>query len=77
MIRAPYFAAVGLLFVVDLAGSARLARRRRFRSRFLACDRLRVFSRALILGAMHVLLWNVILHPTLLRADVPASKKNR
>lgn len=46
-----YFAATGLLLVVALAGWS-VARRRRLRSRFLACDRLRVFSRALSLGAM-------------------------
>ena len=50
---ARYFGPVDSLFLpVDLAGGWGVVRRRRLRSRFLACDRFRVFSRALSFGAM-------------------------
>src|SRR5579859_4542280 len=50
----PYFAAAadGLLLPVDLAGGWSEGRSRRLRARFLAWERLRVFSRALSFGAM-------------------------
>src|SRR5579859_4816959 len=49
----PYFAAGSALALpVDLGGDWSVVRRRRLRSRFLAWDRLRLFSRALSFGAI-------------------------
>jgi hypothetical protein len=51
--REGYFAAVdGFRLPALLAAGCVEVRRRRSRTRFLAWERLRVFSRALILGAM-------------------------